>query len=164
MIQSKGPYHYHLELSGPDKARFIKQKTQNGVVVNFNSSVTNNKTPKIYIIQKDGEILYVGYAGQPIANRFRGGLNPKGVKGYHGYKWKDCDKVTATIFVFDAFNGNEEIQKKQKKFVEAIEAELVYLVRSKTGVWPSCQNEIHFNNESPEEVRAEALRIYNLMS
>lgn len=163
-METKQFYCYDLEISGPPEARFIKQKTQNEVVVNFKHPVTSAKTPKIYIIQKGKEVLYIGYAGQPIGNRLRGGLKADGLNGYHGYAWKIYNKVTATIFVYDIFKGDDEEIAFQKKFVEAIEAELVYLVRNKTGAWPSCQNEIHFNNNSPTKVRAEALRIYNLIS
>jgi hypothetical protein len=31
--------------------------------------------------------------------------------------------------------------------IESIEAELVFLIRQKTGLWPLTQNEIHFNND-----------------
>jgi len=35
--------------------------------------------------------------------------------------------------------------------MEAIEAELVYFIREKTGNWPKYQMEIHFHRASEEE-------------
>ncbi|TDE05820.1 hypothetical protein [Flavobacterium sandaracinum] len=40
----------------------------------------------------------------------------------------------------------DETSDEERSFVEAVEGELVYLVRQKTGKWPLFQNEIHFNN------------------
>ena len=34
-----------------------------------------------------------------------------------------------------------------KEQIENIEAELAFLIRTKTGKWPLNQNEIHFNNK-----------------
>lgn len=67
--------------------------------------------------------------------------------GDSGYKWiekhnnKESD-LELSVFCFPEIND--------RLFVEAIEAEIAFLVRTKTGSWPECQNEIHFHNDYPE--------------
>jgi hypothetical protein len=100
----------------------------------------------------------VGYAGQPIAARLRYGLNPKNAKGYAGYKWKNEDEVSITIFTFSSSEA-ALAYTDQRLFVEAVEAEVVYGIRNRTGRWPEYQNEIHFNNHNTAEVRICAEKI-----
>ena len=35
---------------------------------------------------------------------------------------------------------------QEKNYIEAVEAEIAFLVRTKNGRWPEFQNEIHFHN------------------
>ncbi len=110
---------------------------------------------KLYIISNGTEILYVGETNTSIKKRFQRGSvfynyykrndEQKARGGYKGYKWfntvenihRELD-VLAIVF-HDSKDGHRE-------FVEAVEGELVYLVRHKTGEWPKFQNEIHFSN------------------
>jgi hypothetical protein len=165
MKKPNGPYRYTLELYGVANARKIAKKLQNGVEVDFSKPVTNAKTPKIYIGLVEGAVVYIGYTGQSISSRLNYGFKVNGANGYHGYKWKQKDKVELMIWTFEAFKEDKmekdkKDNEKYKLFVEAIEAELVYLVRSKTGQWPECQNEIHFNNENRKDVLKVAEEIY----
>ena len=59
--------------------------------------------------------------------------------------------------------GNYGQSKKIISFVESVEAELVYLVRNKTGKWPKNQNEIHFNNFEIEKAKQVAEKIYKVI-
>lgn len=110
---------------------------------------------KIYIIHSQTEILYVGEANSSIKIRFQRGCtsfnyykrnNEKARNGYQGYKWlnKDNNKdrnLNVSTFIFNnSYDDN-------RHFIQAIEGELVYLVREKFGYWPKFQNEIHFNNQ-----------------
>lgn len=165
MEKINGPYRYTLELEGDKDARKIVKTLQNGIEVNFNKPVTNAKTPKIYIGLVDGLVVYIGYTGQSIRSRLNYGFRIKGENGYYGYKWKWKDKVELLVWAFDAFieektTTDKNTNEDYKLYVEAIEAELVYLVRHKTGQWPECQNEIHFNNVRRMEVLEKAKEIY----
>jgi len=87
----------------------------------------------------------------------------KARNGYKGYKWLDKTlnpkrNLTISVVIFP-----EEYDSKPKRsFIEAIEGELVYLVRQNTGRWPACQNEIHFSNcEGAKEI---ALEIMNYIA
>jgi hypothetical protein len=91
-------------------------------------------------------VLYIGTTSQSIKTR----LNI-GIKNKYSYKWKD---VKSDLFLF-VFCFPEFDQDK----IENIEAELAFLVRHKTGSWPTKQNEIHFNNEFKEGVEI-AKKIY----
>lgn len=143
-----GPYQYNLLLTtNPITKKVTVKKKQDGKYVNFQSPVTSKKRPKIYILKDAESIIYVGYAGQPIGTRIWQGLYAQGLNGYHGYKWKQEEQLELSVFVFEeAFCGIDTKDAAYKSYVEAIEAELVYLIRHKTGQWPKYQHEIHFNN------------------
>ena len=110
---------------------------------------------KLYVIKQGERFLYVGEANCPIVTRLRRGFNSyryfvkngKGRGGYQGYKWiklSDSEvppEINVYVLVF------EEKHDKFRGFVEAVEGELVYLIRRETLQWPEFQNEIHFNNE-----------------
>jgi hypothetical protein len=151
-----GPYKYSLVLQG-EKERTIKQKFDHlgNLITSFSSPITKNKCPKIYILMINENIVYVGYTGQSVSNRLRSGINPKGAKGYKGYKWKVQAQIKLFVFVFNQdLKGNQH--KDDESYIllaEAVEAELVYKVRNETGRWPEFQNEIHFNNESLEKAK-----------
>ena len=102
------------------------------------------KIYKLYIIKNSSDFLYIGITRQSLRNRFRMGLNSEGKNGYHGYKWKNHNKIQLFVWCFQNFNETQ---------LENIEAEIVYLVRNKTNNWPLYQNEIHFNNNFKEGKR-----------
>lgn len=157
-------YRYTLFLGIRDGRNAILRKEQNGVPVNFSKPVTVDKHPKIYVLKVGDELVYIGYTGQGIRARLDGGLRAKGENGYHGYKWQNEKVLDLLVFMFEPFTEDADSNDEYKLFVEAIEAELVYLVREKTGNWPRCQNEIHFNNERREEVKKIAGEIYDIVS
>jgi hypothetical protein len=109
---------------------------------------------KLYLVYHSSEIFYVGEAHTSIKTRFQRGYNAYNYykrnndiarNGYKGYKWLDKANnpqrsLTISVVTFTKeFDDNREI-------IEAIEGELVYLIRNKTGNWPKFQNEIHFRN------------------
>lgn len=93
---------------------------------------------KIYLVKDDKFYNYIGATIQPIHTKINQGLKSDGKNGYHGYKWKKLNKIELFVWTFDGFN---------KEQLEAIEAELVFQIRSKYGRWTDYQNEIHFNNK-----------------
>ncbi len=109
---------------------------ENKSINKFSHPLTGNQF-KIYVLTDREDILYIGTTKDSIKNRLRNGLTVNGHNGYHGYKWKTLSRVKLFVWCFDEFD---------KVKIESVEAELAYLVRKKTGKWPTCQNEIHFNN------------------
>jgi hypothetical protein len=107
----------------------------------FHQRLTRVKVAKLYVLKENDTYLYVGTTLQSLTSRFRYGLAADGKNGYHGYKWKDKERVRLYVWCFEELNKIE---------IESIEAELVFLIRHKTGLWPLRQNEIHFNNEYAE--------------
>ncbi|AFL81134.1 hypothetical protein Aeqsu_1651 [Aequorivita sublithincola DSM 14238] len=160
-----GPYTYDLTLESLKDDRLIATRIFEGAECRtFKKPVTNDKTPKIYVLQADGKTLYIGYTSQSISTRLRDGLKKAGTfKDYKGYKWKDSKSVKLSVFVFN----HKLIGKRCDEDIpfidlaEAVEAELVYLVRQKTGRWPEFQNEIHFNNEERERAKEITEDFYN---
>ena len=96
---------------------------------------------KLYVVKHDSEVYYVGITRQDIRKRLRYGMSAKGEHGYSGYKWKHLKEVELLIWTFP---------RSQSEDVEAVEAELVYLIREKTGKWPQYQMEIHFHHGAAE--------------
>lgn len=129
-------YHFTIELS-QGQLTSIYDQNQSATIRKFYAPLTSN-VYKLYLLSNEEGILYVGQAKQSIRNRLRFGLKADGKNGYHGYKWKNLPKLELNVFVFPEYNRQQ---------VEAIEAEVVYAIRQKTGKWPLHQNEIHFNNE-----------------
>ena len=103
----------------------------------------SDELQKLYIVKQGENVIYVGTTKQDIRKRLRGGLTAKGQHGYYGYKWKELDTVELLLWCFPGSN---------KDHVEAIEAELVYFIREKTGKWPKYQMEIHFHGASESEM------------
>ncbi len=119
-----------IELNGQEISHFLAPDTKAGL-------------QKLYVVKDGRDICYVGITSQPISSRLRIGLVDNGHFGYHGYKWKDKLKnAELLIWTFPAL---------KKDSVEAIEAELVYYIRKKTGNWPKYQMEIHFHGASEAE-------------
>ncbi|MBK6901740.1 MAG: hypothetical protein IPH04_02695 [Saprospirales bacterium] len=147
------PAEYILRLSGERNTRKVEEIWMQGKQISqFLKPATLPQTPKIYIIQKALEILYIGYTRQSISSRLRFGLDPRHQVNYHGYSWMNRDEVNLRVWVFQSFTENEKENEELKRAVQNLEAELVYFVRNHTGQWPADQREIHFGNEHREEV------------
>ena len=119
--------------------------------ISFVDPETDKTKQKIYIIKttKD-QIVYVGKTNQSLSSRLRQGLNPKKGTGYHGYKWKENGEIYIYSFTFEGLSDIE---------IEAIEAEIVFLVRREKGQWPDYQTEIHFHND--QDAKSMPIKIYN---
>lgn len=121
---------------------------------------------KLYMVYFDKQVLYVGEAHTSIKTRFQRGCNAFNYykrnndiarNGYKGYKWLNREfnshrNLTVGVVTFsEKYDFNRE-------FIEAIEGELVYKIRNKTGYWPKFQNEIHFSNcDGANEIAEEIL-------
>ncbi|MBK8786379.1 MAG: hypothetical protein IPN43_07740 [Chitinophagaceae bacterium] len=74
-----------------------------------------------------------------MTTRIRYGLTANGKTGYHGYKWKEKEKVELYVW---CFAGLTKIQ------IESIEARICFsLYSQKNRALAINTNEIHFNNE-----------------
>lgn len=125
-----------LKFNGRNISEIIESNS-NRILKTFGPPLTSKK-PKLYLIKDRDEFVYVGITQQSLRNRFRYGFNADGESGYHGYKWKEKSLIQLYVWCFDELTPYQ---------LEGVEAELVYLIRTKTGMWPIYQNEIHFNND-----------------
>ena len=110
---------------------------------------------KIYIFKKGKTFLYVGITRQRVSSRMSASFRiflkkektNQSSKGYSGHKfigdYKDRGALRLYVFALAHIIGKK---KEAYEEAEAIEAEIVYAIRSKTNKWPRYQNEIHFNN------------------
>lgn len=131
-IEIINPTYHIIEVNGQGAKNFITPDTKTGI-------------PKLYVVKDGKDICYVGITSQSMSARFRTGFQEEGHYGYHGYKWKDKLKE-ADVLIWHFIDQTSII-------VEAIEGELVYFIREKTGEWPKYQMEIHFHHEVTEEER-----------
>lgn len=160
-MQYSDPYCYKLFLQGAEDKRVFYSKETKRKALDFHPEIAVRSQPKIYVLKSAQEILYVGYASQSMATRLGQGIRANGLNGYHGYKWKQLEEVELIVFVFEeTFSAIKAEMEVYKSYVEAIEAELVYLIRRETGAWPKYQNEIHFNNIHGSKVLAAAEDMY----
>lgn len=112
-----------------------------------------NERRKLYIVYQNNEMLYVGEANTSIKTRFQRGCtafnyfikNGKARDGYKGYKWLDKKENSQRNLDVSVVTFTQEYDNN-REMIEAIEGELVYLIRNKLGYWPKFQNEIHFSN------------------
>lgn len=124
---------------------------------------------KLYLVYHESEVLYIGETHTSIKTRFQRGctafnyfINKKKARGgYKGYKWlnKEENPMRNLKVAVATFNKNYDPDDK-RAFIEAIEGELVYLIRNQYGYWPKFQNEIHFSNcEGPKDNAKDILEV-----
>jgi len=133
---------------------------------------------KLYVLKNSKELYYVGVTSRPMSARLRIGYRAKGEQGYHGYKW--IGKIArAELLVWckgeQGYHGYKWIgkiaraellvwcfTKSRRPHVEAIEGELVYLIRNRTGKWPKYQMEIHFHPDASDKEKQIAKTLVNI--
>jgi len=109
---------------------------------------------KLYVLKNSKELYYVGVTSRPMSARLRIGYRAKGEQGYHGYKW--IGKIARAELLVWCFT------KSRRPHVEAIEGELVYLIRNRTGKWPKYQMEIHFHPDASDKEKQIAKTLVNI--
>lgn len=142
--------------------KYILRKESIGQTQILRKPLTSNRHLKVYLVLEGETIVYVGYTKQSISSRLRTGFSASGNKGYYGYKWRDhFTHVRIFVAVFEEpLSGIKEQDNNYIAYIEAIEAEIVFIIRSETGKWPQYQHEIHFNNIQLEKANEIAQKIY----
>lgn len=140
-------YHkYHIKLKNRKIHRIYMEGRE---LASFVKPDNQSRLPKLYVVKSDSEIVYVGQTTRNMRRRLYDGLQAQGKGGYHGYMWKDLSSVYILIWCFEG---------KDERYIETLEGELVFLLRTRTGQWPKGQMEIHFHNAKIDEVKlAEAI-------
>jgi len=131
-------------LPGPDRfalafdARAFKVASTSGETKFTGRSA--GRTPKLYVVSARGCPFYVGVTRQPMQVRLRLGFQADGSTGYHGYKWRHCLRRATLDVWYHPRPGSDAAFRD----LETIEAEAVFLIRSRLKQWPEYQTEIHF--------------------
>ena len=130
-----------IEVNGQQITHFVAPDTKSGI-------------QKLYVVRDSKDICYVGITSQPMSSRLRTGFIDDGHYGYHGYKWKDkLKQAELLVWTFPDI---------AKDSIEAIEGELVYLIRNRTGKWPKYQMEIHFHPDVSDKEKRIAEILANI--
>lgn len=147
-----------MKITGPDKYQIIIKSLKSFEIISpegdgkVHGRAAEGKRSKLYVISYNKKPIYVGITRQNIRNRLRMGFRAEGKGGYHGYKWRrELKKVEMAIWYDERGKSQDDI--------EAIEAELVFLIRKNYKQWPKFQTEIHFHQSSRGHVRV-AERIF----
>jgi len=148
-MKTEGPNSYRLELgegriiaiNGQEDGRFKQSDGKEGI-------------RKIYVVKSGAEVIYIGSTKQNFRTRLQQGLKPKEKHNYP-YKWGALREVEIMIWCFP--DQNEETEN----LVEAVEAELVYLIRKFKCRWPRYQMEIHFHSNISTDEKKTARKIFD---
>lgn len=148
---------FDLELTYSNKNRKVRSR----ILYENNNRIDKSvlKGNIIYVIFDGNEILYVGETSTDIRKRLSSGLQKfnsykkenRAVGGYKGHKFFElCSKNRKSkLLKIKVFPLKSTLKgKKDKLLRESVEGELCWIVRTKTGKWPACQNEIHFHNDN----------------
>jgi hypothetical protein len=135
-------------LTGPEKYELTLTPTAYSLERKFSGFCTG-RTPKLYAVVAEGHVVYVGITCQPMSSRFRYGFKADGRNGYHGYAWRNKHEKVS-LYVWSAESDFTLLD------IETIEAEVVFLIRKSTGMWPACQTEIHFHQSKEAHRNAAA--------
>jgi hypothetical protein len=128
-----GPDRYQLKFSATRFRVYSPSGTQKL------SPQAQARRPKLYVVARRGQPVYVGITNQPIRSRLRLGWKADGTHGYYGYAFRRHLKAAALyVWFHPRVRGKAAIRE-----LETVEAEVAYLVR-KRGQWPAFQTEIHF--------------------
>lgn len=140
-------------LTGPERYELSLTPTTYTLDRKFCGFACKKKLPKLYVVTAESRVVYVGVTRQPMSNRLRYGFAAKGKGGYYGYAWRKRHG-RVSLFVWAGPNDADST------VLETIEAEVVFLARQSTGVWPDCQTEIHFHQASEAHKKA-AVQVWN---
>jgi len=142
---------YELKVSKTDyKCISVNGKT----IDHFITPDTKAGIQKLYVLKSGNEIYYIGVTSLSMSSRLRIGYRAKGEQGYHGYKW--IGKISRAELLVWCFTESD------RSPAEAIEGELVYLVRNRTGKWPTYQMEIHFHPDASDKEKRIAETLVNI--
>ncbi|PAQ01091.1 hypothetical protein LRP31_24120 [Mesorhizobium mediterraneum] len=115
--------------------------------------------PKLYIFSRDGVPIYVGATIRSMGARMRDGWKASGENGFYGYRFRhEGSAVDLDVWADVDPVRRRDAGMRSGSDIETIEAEVVYLLRHRTGQWPAYQTEIHFY-QSNFEHRREAERV-----
>jgi hypothetical protein len=136
-VNIASPNRYQIKVSGTDyKCISVNGKSTD----HFITPDTEVGRQKLYVLRNSKELYYVGVTSLSMSARLRIGYRAKGEHGYYGYKW--IGKISrAELFVW-CFAESQQLR------AEAVEGELVYLIRTRSGRWPKYQMEIHFHPDA----------------
>lgn len=140
---------YKIEIA---ESKFRCIEANGDIGKGFDYPDVSDNLPKLYVVKRGKEIYYVGITRQDIRKRLRQGFSAQGEHGYHGYKWRHLPEVELLIWTFPGGKIED---------AEAIEGEVVYFIRDRTGKWPKYQMEIHFHPRASEGERQVARSILN---
>lgn len=136
-----------MKIVGPLRYRVIIKSSQTFEIISpesdgkIHGKAAERQRPKLYVISHNKKPIYVGITKQNIRNRLRMGFQASGKGGYYGYSWrKYLKQVDMNIWCDE--------KDKSPADIEAIEAELVFLIRKYYKQWPKYQTEIHFHQSN----------------
>ncbi|MDR6819580.1 hypothetical protein J2X76_004772 [Neorhizobium sp. 2083] len=149
----QGPARFKVKYTPEEKAITCEKG-----LPKFSGEMTSKK-PKLYIFSRDGVPIYVGATVRSMSSRLATGWTAEGKGGYYGYGFRHEGSAVDLDVWYDSDPVKlREDGKRSGSDIETVEAEVVYLLRHRTGQWPAYQTEIHFYQSNADH-RESAERI-----
>jgi len=117
---------------------------------------------KIFIIKSGNEYLYVGYASGSMFTRLSKGLADSLGKAY--VKEGEFESDELDLFVFEFSLLADYSKTETRNHYQSIQSELIYLIKSQTGNWPTLQKQLNVSNDNQEEAREVAEEIFEIIN
>lgn len=117
---------------------------------------------KIFVIKSGFEYTYVGYASDSILTRLSQGLTDS--LGKYFVKEGEFESNELDLFIFEFPLLIDYTKTKARNYYQSIQSELVYLIKSETGKWPTLQRQINTSNDNQGQAKEVALEMLKKMN
>jgi hypothetical protein len=125
---------------------FLRITSQSGE--KYPSSLDSGQA-KIFVIKSGLENIYVGYASESMLTRLSQGLTDS--FGKYFVKEGEFESEELDLFIFEFPLLVDNTKTETRNYYQSIQSELIYLIKSETGKWPTLQKQINVSNLNAEE-------------
>ncbi len=112
-------------------------------------SSLESQQAKIFVIKSGSEYIYVGYASDSILTRLSKGLTDS--LGNYFVKEGEFESVELDLYVFEFPLLVDYTKTETRSYYQIIQSELIYLIKSETGKWPTLQKHISVSSLNQEK-------------
>lgn len=126
------------------------------------SSGLESEQPKIFVIKSGVKFSYVGYAYESMYPRLTKGLAASLAKAY--MKDGEFETKELDLYVFEFIPFADLSKTETRNYYQAIQSELIFLIKAQTGFWPILQKQISISNVNQEEAKKLASEMFEKIS
>lgn len=109
-----------------------------------------SEQPKIFVIKSEDDFSYVGYANESMYSRITKDLADT-LSGFY-LREGEFETKELGLYVFEFIPFADLSKTETRKYYQAIQSELIFLIKAQTGLWPILQKQVSISNANREEV------------